>query len=127
MDGPEIQAAAMATARELPDVAHEFPFGPEHDVFKVVGRVFLMATEATGEPIITLKCDPDDSHELRRELPSITPGYHVNKKHWISVAAGPGLTPDLVHELVVDSYLLVVEGLARARRPVLPDHLRRLT
>ena len=43
----------------------------------------------------------------------------MNKQHWISLAAGPGITPDLVEELVLNAYELVVEGLPRAKRPVL--------
>lgn len=125
MDGLTLHEAAMAAARELPDVSHEFPFGPETDVFKVVGRVFLLTGGSVDAPMITLKCDPDDSQELRREFPTITPGYHMNKKHWISVTDGPTITRSLLEELVTDSYLLVIEGLSRARRPVLPDHLRR--
>lgn len=125
MTGSTLVAAALAAGRELPDVTHEFPFGPGADVLKVVGRVFLIAGVLKGEPIITMKCDPADSEELRREFSAIIPGYHVNKRLWISVAAHPDITGDLVRELVTDSYLLAVEKLPRSRRPVLPDDLRR--
>lgn len=125
VDAATLHEVAMAAARELPDASHELPFGPDIDVFKVVGRVFLLAGGRADDPMITLKCDPDDARELRRELPTITPGYHMNKKHWISVTAGTTITASLVEELVTDSYLLVVEGLPRAKRPVLPDDLRR--
>jgi predicted DNA-binding protein (MmcQ/YjbR family) len=126
MDGTTVQQVAMRTALELPDVTHGFPFGPDHDVLKVVDKVFLMATEVRGEPIVTLKCDPEHARALCQELASVRPGYHMNKRHWVSVGAGPGVTPELVAELVVDAYLLVVDGMPRHRRPVLPDHLRRL-
>lgn len=125
MNGSTLVAVAMATAKELPDATHELPFGPDTDVFKVVGRIFLLASELKGEPIITLKCDPADSEELRREFSTIIPGYHVNKRLWITVASSPDITRELVQELVVDSYLLTVERLPRSRRPVLPDDLRR--
>jgi predicted DNA-binding protein (MmcQ/YjbR family) len=44
----------------------------------------------------------------------------MNKKHWITVEAGGGVDEDLVKELVIDSYLLVVAGLPRTEQPVDP-------
>lgn len=109
----------MEVAATLPAVSHTYPFGPDHDVFKVVGKIFLMATEATGKPIVTLKCEPPHAAALRQEFPTITPGYHMNKQHWISLAADPRITPELVEELVLNAYELVIEGLPRGRRPLL--------
>ena len=57
---------------------------------------------------------------LRGAYPDITPGYHMNKKHWITVRPGGQVDEALVRDLVTDSYLLVVEKLARAIRPVDP-------
>jgi predicted DNA-binding protein (MmcQ/YjbR family) len=119
VDGTRLQQMAMQVAAGLPAVTHTFPFGPDHDVFKVVGKIFLMTTEAPGEPIVTLKCEPPHAAALRQEFPTITPGYHMNKQHWISLAAGPGITPGLVEELVLNAYELVVEGLPRGKRPLL--------
>ena len=34
---------------------------------------------------MTLKCDPEHGEVLRGEHPAITPGYHMNKRHWITV------------------------------------------
>ena len=117
MDGAELVATAMAVADELPVVTHEHPFGPEWDVFKVVGKVFLLATEVPGEPVVTLKCEPEESRALRQRYAELTPGYHMNKRHWVTVRAGRAVTPDLVEELVRTSYALVVDGLPRAKRP----------
>ncbi|WP_165979601.1 MmcQ/YjbR family DNA-binding protein [Kocuria rosea] len=119
MDGTRLQEIAMQVAARLPAVSHTYPFGPDHDVFKVADKIFLMTTEAPGEPIVTLKCEPPHSAALRQEFPTITPGYHMNKQHWISLADGPGITPELVEELVLNAYELVVEGLPRSRRPLL--------
>ncbi|MFD6134979.1 MmcQ/YjbR family DNA-binding protein [Isoptericola sp. NPDC060257] len=86
------QDVAAATALALPGVTRTWPFGPEHDVFKVRAKVFCMTTEVTGTPLVTLKCAPDDGEALRQELETVTAGYHMNKRHWISLAAGPGIT-----------------------------------
>jgi predicted DNA-binding protein (MmcQ/YjbR family) len=89
------------------------PFGPEYEVFKVAGKVFVMTTEVPGVAVATLKCEPDYAAALRQEYPSVTVGYHMNKRHWISLAPGPGVSVELVEELVSNSYLLVVAGLPR--------------
>ncbi|MFZ4156363.1 MmcQ/YjbR family DNA-binding protein [Streptomyces pseudogriseolus] len=98
----------------------EFPFNPETSVFKVQGKMFAL-TALDARPLkINLKCDPDDALRLRAAHPDlITPGWHMNKRHWntVTVSGGPGELPDrLVRELVEDSYDLVVAGLPRADR-----------
>jgi predicted DNA-binding protein (MmcQ/YjbR family) len=117
MDGVELLKIAMEAAAQLPAVTHENPFGPEWEVFKVVGKVFLLATEAPGEPVVTLKCEPEHSQALQQRHEELVPGYHMNKRHWLSIRAGGAVTRDLVDELVRNSYELVVEGLPRSRRP----------
>ncbi|WP_374726377.1 MmcQ/YjbR family DNA-binding protein [Mucilaginibacter pocheonensis] len=32
-----------------------------------------------------LKCDPMESKRLQQEYEGITPGYHMNKHHWINI------------------------------------------
>ena len=45
----------------------------------------------------------------------------MNKKHWITLSPGGHLHKSLVDDLVTESYLLVVENLPRAKRPVDPE------
>ncbi len=124
MDGVRLLETAMESAAQLPAVTHEHPFGPEWEVFKVVGKVFLLATEVPGEPVVTLKCEPEHSKALQQQYGEIVPGYHMNKRHWLTIRAGEGVTQDLVEELVRNSYELVVEGLPKTRRPAdaTPSH-----
>ncbi|WP_203138104.1 MmcQ/YjbR family DNA-binding protein [Microbacterium sp. JZ31] len=121
MEGDTLQRYARDRAEELPGAGLEHPFGPEWDVFKVRDRVFMLLTEVTGEPIVTVKAAPQDGEALRAEYDDITPGYHMNKRHWITLRPGGRLQKHIVEELVTESYLLVVEKLPRARRPVDPD------
>lgn len=65
--------------------------------------------------------DSADSQSLREEYASITPGFHMNKWHWITLHAGEALQEGLVDDLVTESYLLVVEKLPCATRPVNPN------
>ena len=119
MDATELLSVAATRAEELPGSARENPFGPEWDVYKVRGKVFLLIPlDDTGR--VTLKSHPDDATALRETFADIVPGYHMNKKHWITLLPGPSLESGLVAELVTESYLLVVEKLPRAQRPVDP-------
>ncbi|MEX0158675.1 MULTISPECIES: MmcQ/YjbR family DNA-binding protein [unclassified Microbacterium] len=120
MIGHELQEHARARVHELPGAKLEHPFGPGWEVFKVVDKVFMLMTDATGEPIVILKADPDESMALQDEHEEITPGYHMNKKHWITLHPSGHLPVSLVEELVTESYLRVVENLPHAKRPVDP-------
>lgn len=120
IDGIALQDIARARAEELPGAAMSRPFGPEYEVAKVLGKMFLLLTEVPGQPVVVLKADPRDSEALREAHAEITPGYHMNKRHWITLEPGGELDGEFVRELVTDSYLLVVEGLPRAKRPVDP-------
>lgn len=120
MQDEKVQERARERAEELPGADLEHPFGPEWDVFKVRGKVFMLLTEVTGEPIVILKAEPQDAKALRSEHQDITPGYHMNKRHWITLHPGGSMEPALVDDLVTESYLLVVEKLPRAQRPVDP-------
>ena len=120
MDSTQLGTIATERAEELPGATRENPFGPEWDVYKVRGRVFLLVPlDGTGR--VTLKSHPDDAVALRETFADIVPGYHMNKRHWITLMPGPSLEEDLVSELVTESYLLVVEKLPRAQRPVDPQ------
>ena len=106
---------AMDACAALPATELGYPFGEETPVFKVVGKVFAILSAERGPGTITLKADPEDARALVSEFPEVTPGYHINKKHWISVALPSGAAP--LRELIRDSYDLVVAGLPRDRRP----------
>lgn len=121
MIGEELQQRARARVDELPGASLEYPYGPDWDVFKVRGKVFMLMTDVTGEPIVILKTDPEDGMALQEQHDDITPGYHMNKKHWITLNPGGDLEMVLVDDLVTESYLLVVEKLPRATRPVDPE------
>ncbi|MGC5165818.1 MmcQ/YjbR family DNA-binding protein [Luteimicrobium sp. DT211] len=116
-----VQGRARERADELPGSELEHPFGPDWDVYKVRGKVFMLMTDVTGEPIVTVKADPEDGKALCQAYDDITPGYHMNKRHWITLRPGGAIPQDLVEDLVTESYLLVVEKLPRARRPVDPS------
>ncbi|HDC2659444.1 TPA: MmcQ/YjbR family DNA-binding protein [Salmonella enterica] len=113
MDGHTLHACAKRFALELPFTEHCWPFGPQYDVFKVGGKIFMLFTEHHCRPLVNLKSDPQKSLVNQQIYPSIVPGYHMNKKHWISVYAGEDITVSLLNDLINDSWDLVVDGLPK--------------
>ena len=75
-----------------PGVTEGFPFGEDTLVFKVNGKIFVLAN-LDGDLSLNLKCDPAFALELRERYSSVKPGYHMNKKHWNTVAID-GTVPD---------------------------------
>jgi predicted DNA-binding protein (MmcQ/YjbR family) len=65
---------------------------------------------------INLKCDPERSLELREDYEAITPGYHMNKRHWNTVVLDGSVPTALVRELIGHSYDLVARALPKKKR-----------
>ena len=114
----DLEHAVDRLALAMPLATRDQPFGPEHTVYRVGGKIFAMYTEGIGHPIVNLKTDPEESEVLRRIYPSIIPAWHMNKRHWISVGAGEGITERVLEELVEDAYLRVMYSLPKAKRPI---------
>ena len=111
------------TAEQLP-AAELYPFSFEWDAARVKGKWFMIST-VRDQRIVNLKADPQDVLSLSADFPSISPGYHMNKKHWITIAPGEAVTVGLVRELVKQSYALVVGTLPKREQPVDPrSHLQ---
>lgn len=87
-----------------------FPFGPDNIVFKVNGKMFLLATLDKQPLQFNVKCDPEKAIELREEHPSILPGYHMNKKWWNTVIVDGSLSSNQLKEFVNHSYQLITKG-----------------
>ncbi len=100
----------------LPGATAEFPFGPETLVFKVGGKIFALVLSQQLPLEINLKCDPLRADPLRSCFPAITPGYHMNKRHWNTVTIDGTIPEEVFFSLIDDSYRLVVAGLSRAKR-----------
>lgn len=117
MDGQQIQTLTMQTALALPEAELDYPFGPEAVVFKVRGKMFALMSQVRGERIVNLKCLPEDGELHRAIYDSIHAGWHMNKRHWISIYPGEQITEGLVKQLVEESYDRVVAGLPKRLRP----------
>lgn len=90
-----------------PGVEEGFPFGDDTLVFKVKGKIFLLAWLG-GQPLqFNVKCNPDKALELRENYTCVTPGFHMNKKHWNTIVIDGSVSNTLLKEWIDDSYKLV--------------------
>lgn len=107
MQGEKLQQHARDIAVSLDDVTNGYPFTPHLEAWKVHGKVFLIVTDDDPElQIITVKVDPHQGDALGRDVESITSGRYFDKRHWISIGPGAGVTKQLVEYLVHTSYEL---------------------
>jgi len=95
-------------------VTEEFPFDEETLVFKVMGKMFLLASLESIPLQINLKCNPEKAIELREEFDNVLPGYHMNKKNWNTVIINGAIPAKKLLEWIDDSYSLVAAGLKKS-------------
>jgi predicted DNA-binding protein (MmcQ/YjbR family) len=83
-----------------------FPFGDDTLVFKKSGKIFALVN-LYGDLSINLKCDPAYALELREKYPCVTPGYHMNKKHWNTVLIDGSVPDKEIFSWIDHSYNLI--------------------
>lgn len=98
----------------LPGSTHDYQKDWEADRFFVGEKMYAMiGGDSKGKEIMTLKCDPYRSEELRGNYEGVIPGYHMNKTHWNSIYFDSNMPRELVENLIVHSYTLVLQGLPK--------------
>jgi predicted DNA-binding protein (MmcQ/YjbR family) len=113
MTAARLRRACLA----LPGAEETFPFGLETSVFKVGGKMFALSQLKAKSPLsISLKCEPELAEGLRAAHAAITPGYHLNKRHWNTVLLDGSVPERMVVEMIEDSYDLVVAKLPKSKQ-----------
>lgn len=110
----------------FPGAYEDYPFGPETAVFKVRarsgggtasgGKLFALSSMDLRDFYVNLKCEPSLAVQLRAAHSEITGAWHMNKTHWNGVRLDGTLPDEMVHDMVEDSYDLVVAGLNRKQQ-----------
>lgn len=97
----------------LPGAWLDFPFGEGTSVYKVgnketdTEKMFALIADGSTPLRVSLKCDPVLAATLRERYESVQPGYHLNKKHWITIICSGQLSNDEIRDLARLSYRLV--------------------
>ena len=115
-------ADVHALLRAKAGAVAETPFGPGAIVYKIAGKVFAIVAERE-DVRVTLKCDPVLSEVLRQEYAAISPGYHTDKRHWITISQDAALPDAEIGRLIDHSYDQVRRKLSRAARAALNDYV----
>ncbi|MFZ1809521.1 MAG: MmcQ/YjbR family DNA-binding protein [Cyclobacteriaceae bacterium] len=100
---------------DMKGVTEEFPFDENTLVFKVMGKMFAL-TDLELFTSINLKCLPEVGVELRERYPAVQPGYHMNKKHWITVEMDGSIPDQLLKSWILESYDLVAKSLTKSQK-----------
>ncbi len=78
--------------------------------------MFALVSQKDDPPRVTLKCAPADGELLVSQYESVTPGYYMNKKHWITITLDGELPEGMLTDLASRSHELVVSKLTKADR-----------
>ncbi len=97
-------------------VTESFPFDKETLVFKVGSKMFALSSLEGSSFSVNLKCDPERAIQLREQYDTITPGFHMSKKHWNTVVMDGRLSNEFIIDLIDHSYNLVVKGMTKKQR-----------
>ncbi len=116
MNAEQIQKLAIQTALKLPETTITQPFGPQCHVLKVFDKIFMLTSETQSQKFMNVKVDPHYADELKELYPSIKAGYHMNKKHWVSIFEDSKIDAELIESLVKSSYQLVVNRLSKVQK-----------
>lgn len=103
-----------------------YPFGPDVLVYKVMGKMFALVSQQNNTQL-TLKCSPADGLVLTSQFDSVVPGYHMNKKHWITIQLKGDVSKHILLDLVDKSYALVVSKLTKKDKSLLEQSTDRIS
>tara|TARA_B110000503_G_C7116663_1_gene400684 strand:- start:1109 stop:1498 length:390 start_codon:yes stop_codon:yes gene_type:complete len=98
-------------------VSAHFPFDEDTLVFKVGKKMFVLTTLSNWEKksaVINLKCNPEKALNLRAKYEAISPGWHMNKKHWNTIGFNRDVSDKIICELIDHSYELVIKSLTKS-------------
>ena len=90
-----------------------YPFGPEALVYKVMGKMYALVSQKEEPSRVTLKIDPPDGEVLVSQDESVSPGYYMNKRHWITISLTDQLALEIIKDLSKKSYELAVSKLTK--------------
>ena len=120
----DLEAIRDFCLRKRGKITESLPFGEDVLVFKVNGKMFLLARLNTHPLSINLKSDPEQAVELRERYESVRPGYHMNKKYWNTVVLDGTIPPNVLYTMIDRSYEHVVMGLGKSVRDRLLKELK---
>ncbi|AIS59834.1 MmcQ/YjbR family DNA-binding protein [Listeria ivanovii] len=105
----------VAICLSLQGAKETFPFDKKMHALTLGGKIFALIHMYHGDLYVSLKCQPERIDQLRDEYNSIKPGYHLNKKHWITLVINEQYDVEAETEfaLIQNSYQLIFQKLPK--------------
>ncbi len=103
----------------LPHATERCPFGPDTLALEIGGKMFCLMELSGRWDFYNVKVDPEFSVELQSRYASVRPGYHMNKRHWISIDFNGDVPRDVERQIIAHARLCTARGLSRRLRAAL--------
>lgn len=100
----------------FPDAYRDNPFHDDNwDLIRVKGseKAFMLIYERNGFININVKVSPQWGDFWRSVHKSVIPGYHQNKRHWITIILDGTVPEDDIRKMISESYALVTDNPTR--------------
>jgi len=97
----------------FPDAYRDNPFHDDNwDLIRVKGneKAFMLIYERNGFININVKVSPQWGDFWRSVHKSVIPGYHQNKRHWITIILDRTIPEDDIRKMISESYALVTDN-----------------
>ena len=111
---PERYAWIDDYCRQKPGCVSEYVQAWDVTRYMLNGKFFVVIMQNPAkESIITLKLEPGYGHLLRLNHKEVTPGYHMNKRHWNSISLESNVADAFLEELIDESYSILFRSLSK--------------
>lgn len=93
----------------FPDAYEDYPFHDENWTVmrhKTNKKSFAMIYMREGKIWINVKAEPLRGDFWKDAYMAVVPGYHCNKRHWLSIILDGSMTDEAIMTLIRDSYEL---------------------
>lgn len=113
------------TQGELRDYILTFADAEEYNPFddtgpiyrhKSNGKWFGFFAALSQQTCVILKCDPLEADFFRQVYRGVTPGWHMNKRHWNTVALDSDVPAEEIKKMVRMSFHLTAPKIGGKRR-----------
>lgn len=110
----------------LPGAVEEYKDSWDAVLYRVRSKIFVLVGEDhLGNPYMNIKSSHDEVVPLYDRYDALTPGYHMNKRHWSTLRLDRDCPEEVVAHLIRRSYELVVAGLPKREQAALREEAER--
>lgn len=106
-------------ARTLPGVTCEFPWGGDHPVYKVAGKMFATTSGAPGEDARLSFKVSDLSFEMLTKKRGIEPAPYLARAKWVILDDPKAMDADEIKARIAEAHRLVAEKLPKKTQALL--------